>query len=75
MEEQLAEAKPTSQFGWALGELGVEVIPAYSPQAKGRIERLFNTSQDRVIKEMRLAGSATIEEANRFLEGYLQSYN
>jgi len=75
VEEQLAGAKPTSQFGRALGELGVELIPAHSPQAKGRIERLFHTFQDRVIKEMRLAGMATIEAANRFLETYLPIYN
>lgn len=75
VEEQLAGTKPTSQFGRALGELGVELIPAHSPQAKGRIERLFHTFQDRVIKEMRLAGVATIDEANRFLEGSLPIYN
>ena len=75
VEEQLAGAAPTSQFGRALGELGVELIPAHSPQAKGRVERLFKTFQDRVIKEMRLAGMATIDEANRFLEGYLPLYN
>lgn len=75
VEEQLAGKAPTSQFGRALGELGVELIPAHSPQAKGRIERLFHTFQDRVIKEMRLAGVATIDEANRFLEGYLPMYN
>ena len=73
--EQLAGAEPMSQFGRALGELGVELIPAYSPQAKGRIERLFHTFQDRVIKEMRLAEVSTLEEANRFLAGYLPIYN
>jgi len=51
------------------------LIPAHSPQAKGRVERLFKTFQDRLIKELRLAGSATLEEANRFLEGYLPLYN
>ncbi len=75
VEEQLTGAEPTSQFGRALGELGVELIPAYSPQAKGRIERLFHTFQDRVIKEMRLAEVSTMEEANRFLERYLPIYN
>ena len=75
VDEQLAGQEPVSQFGRALGELGVELIPAHSPQAKGRIERLFHTFQDRVIKEMRLAGIATIEDANRFLEGYLPIYN
>ena len=75
VDEQLAGVKPTSQFGRALGELGVELIPAHSPQAKGRVERLFHTFQDRVIKKMRLAGMATIDEANRFLESYLPLYN
>ena len=75
VEEQLAGVKPTSQFGRALGELGVELIPAHSPQAKGRVERLFKTFQDRMIKEMRLAGVATLATANQFLEGYLPIYN
>jgi hypothetical protein len=73
--EQLAGVEPMSQFGRALGELGVELIPAHSPQAKGRVERLFKTVQDRLIKEMRLAGISTLEEANRFLEEYLPIYN
>ena len=68
VEEQLAGVTPTSQFGRAWGELGVELIPAHSPQAKGRVERLFQTVQDRVIKEMRLAEVSTLEAANRFLE-------
>ena len=54
-----------------MGELGVERIPAHSPQAKGRVERRFQTVQDRVIKEMRLADVSTLEAANQFLEGYL----
>jgi transposase-like protein len=73
--EQLAGVAPLSQFGRALGELGVELIPAHSPQAKGRVERLFNTFQDRVIKEMRLANVSTREAANQFLQGYLPIYN
>ncbi len=75
VEEQLAGVEPMSQFGRALRELGVELIPAHSPQAKGRVERLFKTFQDRLIKEMRLAGIVTLEAANRFLEGYLPIYN
>lgn len=75
VDEQLAGVEPTSQFGRALGELGVDLIPAHSPQAKGRVERLFHTFQDRLIKEMRLAGIATTPEANRFLEDYLPIYN
>lgn len=75
VDEQLAGVKPTSQFGRALGELGVELIPAHSPQAKGRVERLFKTFQDRVIKEMRLADVSTLDAANQFLTGYLPIYN
>jgi hypothetical protein len=75
VDEQLAGVTPTSQFGRALGELGVELIAAHSPQAKGRVERLFKTGQDRLVKELRLAGLATIEAANRFLEEWLPSYN
>ena len=59
----------------ALSELGVELIPAHSPQAKGRVERRFQTFQDRLIKEMRLADVSTLEAANRFLEDYLPIYN
>jgi len=73
--EQLAGRKPKSQFERALEELGVEVIHADSPQAKGRIERLFGTFQDRLIKEMRLANVSNLDEANRFLSGYLPIYN
>ena len=75
VDEQLADVKPTSQFGRALDELGVELIAAHSPQAKGRVERLFKTVQDRLVKELRLAGIATIEAANRFLEAWLPLYN
>ncbi len=76
LEEELAgKEKSQSQFERALGELGVDVIHAQSPQAKGRIERLFKTFQDRLVKEMRLAGVTTKEEANRFLETYLPKYN
>lgn len=73
--EQLAGTKPQSQFGRALRELGVELIAAHSPQAKGRVERLFQTFQDRLIKEMRLARVATIEAATHFLAGYLPRDN
>jgi len=75
VEEQLAGTKPKTQFGQALGELGVELIAAHSPQAKGRVERLFQTFQDRVSKEMRLAKVSTIEAANQFLAAYLPRYN
>jgi hypothetical protein len=76
VEEELAgQVQPLSQFERALEELGVEVIHAHSPQAKGRIERLFGTLQDRLVKEMRLAGIATKEAANTFLRDYLPRYN
>jgi transposase len=75
VEEQLAGVEPMSQFGRALRELGVELIPAHSPQAKGRVERLFKTFQDRLIKELRLAGVRTVDAANQFLETYLPQYN
>ena len=64
-----------SEFERALKELDVRVIHAHSPQAKGRIERLFGTLQDRLVKEMRLRGIRTIEDANDFLEEYLTVYN
>jgi len=75
IEDELRGEEPLSQFGRAMKELGVKLIPAYSPQAKGRIERVFGTFQDRVVKEMRLRGISTIEEANKFLESYLPGYN
>lgn len=75
VDDQLAGVKPTSQFGRALGELAVELIPAHSPQAKGRVERLFKTVQDRLVKELRLAEVSTLEAANRFLERDLPIYN
>jgi len=73
--DEFREVEPVSQFGRALQELGVRKLHAHSPQAKGRIERLFNTFQDRVVKEMRLQGVSTIEEANKFLVSYLPVYN
>lgn len=68
LPEQLRGEKARSQFGRALQELGIAWIAAQSPQAKGRIERLFKTLQDRLVKELRLAGINTIEAANHFLE-------
>ncbi len=67
-EEQLRGAPARTQFGRALAELGIEWIPAHSPQAKGRIERSFGTLQDRLIKELRVAGIDNLDAANRFLE-------
>jgi len=73
--EEVEGIEPLSQFERALKELGVEVIHALSPQAKGRVERLFGVLQDRLVKEMRLRGIKTKDEANEFLEEYLPRYN
>jgi transposase-like protein len=75
IEEELNDIQPMSHFEKSLAELNVTVIHAYSPQAKGRIERLFGTFQDRVVKEMRLANVTSIAEGNTFLEGYLPEFN
>ena len=73
--EEVEGIESLSQFERALKELGVEVIHALSPQAKGRVERLFGVLQDRLVKEMRLRGIKTKEEANEFLEEYLSRHN
>ena len=75
IQDELNDVEPLSDFERALKELGVEVLHANSPQAKGRIERLFGTFQDRLVKEMRLRGISTLEEGNQFLEEYLPLYN
>ena len=65
-----------TQVGRALKELGVQMIPAYSPQARGRSERNFGTWQGRLPQELRLAGIATLEGANAFLrESYIATFN
>lgn len=66
--EQLEGRKPLTQFGRAMKQLGVELHPAFSPQAKGRVERRNGLCQDRLVKEMRLAGINDLETANRFLK-------
>jgi hypothetical protein len=74
--EQLAGKQPQTQFGRAMEQLGVELILANSPQAKGRVERMNGVLQDRLVKEMRLAGINDLESANRFLDGkYLRQFN
>jgi transposase len=75
LEEQLAGQTPMSQVQRIMAELGIEAIPAHSPQAKGRIERLWGTLQDRLTKELRLAGISTLEEANAFLPGFMVRFN
>jgi transposase len=65
-----------TQFGRALKQLGIEHIAAYSPQARGRSERMFGTLQDRLPKELALAGISTVEAANRWLsDGYIAEHN
>ncbi|WP_324030623.1 ISNCY family transposase (plasmid) [Pantoea sp. JZ2] len=65
----------TTQFGRLLHDIGVDLICANSPQAKGRVERANQTLQDRLIKEMRLAGICSIEQANAWLETFIDSFN
>ncbi len=67
-QEALAGREAETQFGRALRELGIENIPASSPQAKGRVERSFGTEQDRLVKELRLRGISDIEAANAYLD-------
>lgn len=75
IEEELNGQKPMSHFEKSLTELEIEVIHANSPQAKGRVERLFKTLQDRLVREMRLVGIKSVDEANKFLATYLPKYN
>jgi transposase len=75
LEEQLINRKPTTEVGRGLEELGVTLILAHSPQAKGRIERLWNTFQDRLVSELRLAGAKTVEQATVLLNRYLPVHN
>lgn len=64
-----------TQFARAMNQVGVNPITAHSAEAKGRIERMFQTLQDRLVKELRLSGITTIEEANKFLEKYIPIFN
>ena len=73
-KEKLEEGELT-QFGRVVKTLDIELIAAHSPQAKGRVERAFQVFQDRVIKEMRLAGVSSIDQGNAFLVRYLPIYN
>jgi len=76
VEEELRDREPMSQFTRAMGELGIEMIFAQSPQAKGRVERGFDTHQDRLVKELRLRGICTLEQANRYLwDEYMPDHN
>jgi transposase len=75
LAEQLAGKKPLTQLGRVLKELGINSISANSPQAKGRVERLWRTFQDRLVSELRLAGACTLAEANHVLREFLPEYN
>jgi hypothetical protein len=75
LAEELRGRQDPTQVGRALDALGIEVIYALSPQAKGRIERLWGTLQDRLVAELRLAGSDTLAAANAFLPAFTQPFN
>lgn len=75
LEEQLVNQRPTTEVGRGLEELGVTLIPAGSPQAKGRIERLWGTFQDRLVSELRLEGAKTKEQAQAVLDRVLPDHN
>jgi hypothetical protein len=75
IQEQLEGRRSATQFGRLMEELGVREIAANSPQAKGRIERLWGTLQDRLVSELRLANASTIDEANEVLKRVLADHN
>jgi transposase len=75
LAEQLAGKQAPTQLGRALDQLGIQQIPAYSPQAKGRIERAWRTFQDRLVSELRLAQAATLAEANEVLAAFCADFN
>lgn len=75
IEDELSGKVPMSQVQRIMHELGIESISANSPQAKGRIERIWKTLQDRLIKEMTLAGISSMEDANAFLIPFMKKYN
>lgn len=75
LEEQLAGHQEPTQVRRALNELGIQVLYALSPQAKGRIERLWGVLQDRLVSELRLAEVCTVDQANEFLERYRPEHN
>jgi len=73
--EQLKDVVPLTQFGRAMNELGITLIKAWTPQAKGRIERQWETFQDRLVVALRLAGANTLEQAREVLKRFLKEYN
>ena len=74
-KEDAVSGEQLTQFGRALKSLDIESIHANTPQAKGRVERANQTLQDRLIKEMRLAGISSMEEGNAFLDAYMKKHN
>lgn len=75
LSEELQGRQEPTHLGRVLRELGVAYIAAHSPQAKGRIERLWNTLQDRLTSELRLRGVATLEAAHAFLPAFIEDFN
>ena len=75
LQEELAGRRQPTQFGRALADLGVTFIVAQSPQAKGRVERLWGVLQDRLCSELRLAHAADIDSANAVLRKFITDYN
>ena len=75
LEEQLEGKREPTQFGRLMEELGIISIPSRSPQARGRIERLWGTFQDRLVSELRIAGASTLEQANQVLWDFLPRYS
>jgi transposase len=75
LEEELRGRREPTQFARALEELGIISIASYSPEARGRVERLWGTLQDRLVVELELAGIKDIKAANRFLPGFLKRFN
>ncbi len=74
-KQEARNGQGMTQFGRALSELNIEILCANSSQAKGRVERANRTLQDRLVKELRLAGVATMDEGNAFLPDFMERYN
>lgn len=75
LSSRVEDSNGLTQFGRAMEELGITLLFAHSPQAKGRVERVNQTLQDRLVKELRLQGLSSIAEANRFLPAFMEEFN
>jgi len=75
IEDQLAGTTPRSQFGHALDRLGIHHVASHSPQARGRIERLWGTLHQRLVVELRRAAISSLDDANAFLAGFIEHFN